>query len=144
MIIYTIGYTGSSYEDLRRFIEATNSVLCDIRFSPLSRVPMWRYPVIAEAVGRDNYVYVRALGNLNYKNGREVELCNPQLGASTVEDIFAKGRNVILMCACRDVYECHRWDAARYVAYALATDSPDSIHRIVHLPARYADWKEAA
>jgi uncharacterized protein (DUF488 family) len=116
VIIYTWGYTGSSHEDLKAFMKATGAVLCDIRFNPRSRQPHWNVGAIVDLVGADNYVHIKGLGNRNYKGDGIVKLDNPALGISTVQDILLRGRDVILMCACKDAYGCHRWDAARAIA----------------------------
>ena len=138
-VIYTIGYTGSSHDDLRDFIKATSAILVDIRFSPVSRAAMWGGNAVARAVGYPNYVHLRALGNENYKNGGPVKLSNPKVGADAIGNIIVKqNRDVILMCVCHDVMSCHRTFAAHYLQRVLASLKP----RIVNLPPRYSQWRD--
>jgi uncharacterized protein (DUF488 family) len=138
--IYTWGYIGSSYDDLRAFIKATGALLCDIRLSPYSRLTMWHGGNIEKAVRPHDYIHVPELGNVNYKGGGPIKLRDPEGGykriASMLERTLEAG-DIILLCACYDATLCHRTPAAQYLAQSFAAGHPE----IVHLPNRFAMWK---
>lgn len=137
--LYTIGYVASTPEDLRAYVRALGAMLCDIRFSPHSRAAMWEGRAIAWAVGGANYMHLRSLGNENYKgNGGPLKLHDPRAGAHFMKPVLAK-RPAILLCACFDVYQCHRIWAAEYLARVLGPGL-----EVEHLPGRFRDWKEGA
>ena len=131
-IIYTWGYTGSTPEDLRQFIRATGAWLCDIRYSPRSRVPHWnQWPLLK--VAEHGYAYLIGLGNENYNTGGPIKLAAPYAALPFIEHTL-QTQPVILLCACRHVEECHRKVAAEFLAQATGAE-------VVHLPARFADWR---
>lgn len=133
MRIYTIGYSGSSHEDLRRYIIATGAMLVDIRMSPNSKYAQWRYEALLDGIGPESYLHLPVLGNVNFKGG-PIRLKDPEAGAHAIANIhYQWGRDVILMCGCYDVLRCHRKVAAEYMIEALPALRP----QIVHLPSAF-------
>lgn len=129
--VYTWGYTGSTPDDLHRFIEATGAWLCDIRYSPRSRVPHWNQRSLV-SLAAHGYVWLSALGNKNYNNGGPIQLASPGAALPFIEHTL-EYQPVILMCACKDVDVCHRKVAAEYLVREIGVE-------VEHLPGRYDDW----
>ena len=114
--LFTLGYSGWKVEELMRVVVSFNALLLDIRYSPNSRQPQWRRRELAAHFG-ERYVHVQALGNVNYRGG-EMLISDYDAGKRLVQSFLAAGRNVILMCACARVAQCHRL----YVATRLEAD----------------------
>jgi uncharacterized protein (DUF488 family) len=117
--LYTIGYTGLKPERLRAIVAQHNAVLWDIRYSPNSRHPQWRRDALKALLG-DAYVHIPALGNRNYKGG-PIELAAPAQALDQAR-LTLQRQPIILMCACKDYWTCHRDDAADYLDSALELD----------------------
>jgi uncharacterized protein (DUF488 family) len=113
--IYTVGYLGMQPEALLAHVERLGALLIDVRYVAWSRAPRWRPTALKQLVGESNYLWLKALGNVNYRSGGPVQLADP---ASVVEQVRAilHERPVILLCACSDIATCHRRDAALYLA----------------------------
>lgn len=139
MKIYTIGYIGSSYDDLRAYLKATGALLVDVRMAAYSKAPIWHGDAIERAVSPGDYIHIPALGNVNYKTGGPIKLRDPEAGYKQLEEILGRtleARDIILMCACFDATLCHRTPAAKYLAQAFASRRPE----IVHLPNHFVTW----
>lgn len=135
--IYTLGYTGSTPDDVRRYAEALDAVVVDVRLSPQSRVPHWRGARLWELLGDQRYRQVPALGNVNYRDwDRPIKLFNPAAGVDQVRPLLER-RAVILLCACADHRVCHRSVAADLLASKLGAT-------VDHLPQRFADHGAAS
>lgn len=109
-VVYTVGYSGINSRQLLRCAEELGAVVADIRFSPQARNPEFRKLALEDVLG-DRYVYIKALGNVNYKNGGPVKFADEAIGLAQVEAILSVGA-VILLCGCWDVTTCHRRVAA--------------------------------
>lgn len=116
-MLYTIGYTGISAQDLKNAAIANDWQIVDIRFTPASRNPVWSRLRLTELMG-ERYTHLKELGNVNYKNGGPIQLVNPASGAAVIRG-YLLVRPVVLMCVCADVETCHRKNAAEYLAEAL-------------------------
>lgn len=110
MVFYTTGYLGdktprgqSKPAMLKGVVEALDGVLVDIRYSPRSRAAC-REKAALQALFGDRYLWVRTLGNANYKGG-EIEIVDLAAGLATVE---ALPKAPILICACEYPRYCHR------------------------------------
>jgi uncharacterized protein (DUF488 family) len=114
-MLYTLGYSGWTPQDIQTEAQARNAVVCDIRYSPASRHPQWSKRQLSQLLGA-RYHHVQALGNRNYKNGGPIELADYEAGKQAIAEILATGQSVILMCACKDVAICHRRTAAEQLA----------------------------
>lgn len=104
--ILSFGYQGQRLPDLVAYVATSHAVVADVRLKPFSRHPDWRRGVLARYLG-DHYVWIEALGNLNYKGGGPVVLKDAEEGLATVRRLLHRHR-VILMCACADAAICHR------------------------------------
>lgn len=102
--IYTLGYTGRRPGEIYALAEQLDATVCDIRFSPRSRVPRWNKGRLEVLLG-DRYMHIQELGNQNYKTGGPVEIVDLDAGLARIQD---HPRPVILMCACKDLAGCHR------------------------------------
>lgn len=104
--IYTFGYQGQQLETLQAHVEHLNAVLLDIRFSPRSRNPIWSRKRLQQVFG-GSYLHLPDLGNVNYRNGRAIQINNLNLGGAKVAAMM-KAAPVVLLCVCANVHTCHR------------------------------------
>jgi uncharacterized protein (DUF488 family) len=101
--IFTTGYTGKDINDLKPMLEALDAMLIDIRFAPFSQVFHWRKVYLKALVG-DRYRHIANLGNRTYKENK-ITIQNLELGINTILNLPS---NVVLMCACEKMENCHR------------------------------------
>ena len=101
---YTTGYTGKSVEQLSALLDFHDAILADIRFAPVSKHLQWTKNYLSIMLG-DRYRHVSQLGNRNYKNGGAIQIHNLEIGIRLIESWRT---NVILLCACEDLENCHR------------------------------------
>jgi len=102
-IVFTLGYTGRSPEEVVQLLESKGAVLFDIRFSANSRNFRFNKGYLTSLL-KERYQHVKQLGNVNYKGG-PIEIEDYQAGRAM---IAASPSPVILMCVCKDPRECHR------------------------------------
>lgn len=116
--LYTAGYTATwTPESLRVKVDALNAQLWDIRYSPFSRHPRWRLTELRAAIG-PAYRHMRCLGNLNYRSGGPITLSAPEQALEPAAQVLAQ-QPIILLCACKETFFCHRLDASRFLAERL-------------------------
>jgi hypothetical protein len=102
---YTTGYTGKAVEQLPALLDFNDAILADIRFAPVSRHLQWTRNYLSLML-KDRYRHVAALGNRNYKtHGGAIQIHNLEIGIRLIQSWET---NVILMCACQDLENCHR------------------------------------
>ncbi len=101
---YATGYLGHHVDELEAMRESLGAVVVDIRFKPLSRLPMWRQSAMVRYFGA-NYLWCQDWGSPNFKNGPPHTMLDLDAGWELVSRI---GLPVILLCACRDKETCHR------------------------------------
>jgi hypothetical protein len=102
---FTTGYTGKNVEQLPALLTFYDGVLADIRFGPHSRHLQWTKTYLALML-KNRYRHVSALGNRNYKTqGGAIQIHNLEIGVRLLE---SWGANVILLCACEKLENCHR------------------------------------
>lgn len=101
--IFTTGYTGKAVEQLPALLDFHEAVLADIRFAPTSRHLEWRKPYLTLLL-KNRYHHVSALGNRLYKTGG-IQIHNMEIGVRLIESWQV---NVILLCACAELENCHR------------------------------------
>ena len=101
--IFTTGYTAKDINELRPMLDALDAVLVDIRFAPYSQVLHWRQIYLKVLLG-SKYLHIPNLGNRTYKEDK-ITIQNLGLGLETV---FSLNKNVVLMCACEKMENCHR------------------------------------
>lgn len=108
--LYTIGYGGrlSNANLLSLLVQQGVTILADVRLSPSSRIPGFTRPALARACNAYNmrYVWIEALGNLNYKS-TGTRLKDPRRGLAELKALIEQG-TVALLCACRKHDDCHR------------------------------------
>ena len=102
--IFTTGYTAKDINDLRPMLDVLDAILVDIRFAPYSQVVHWRQVYLKVLLG-SKYLHIPNLGNRTYKEDK-ITIQNLQLGLETV---FSLNKNVVLMCACEKMKNCHRF-----------------------------------
>lgn len=112
--IYTYGYSNSDPQHLARYAAHVDAIVIDTRMKPVSRNPGWNKGRLQALLG-ERYLHVGALGNVNYKTGGEIKLADPDRGVEIVSGVLTN-HPVILLCACKDVAECHRKVAAELIA----------------------------
>jgi uncharacterized protein (DUF488 family) len=101
---YTTGYTGKSVEQLPALLNFYDAVLADIRFAPTSRHLQWTKNYLTLML-KNRYRHVPALGNRNYKTHGMIQIHNLEIGVRLIESWET---NVILLCACESLENCHR------------------------------------
>ncbi len=118
MILYTYGYNSErGTEELKAVMAKPGAVLVDVRFSPWGR-PGTRKMDFERQYPR-RYLWVKALGNENYKGG-EIRIHQPAAGIRQVLHLMQIGRTVVLMCACPTPGPCHRSVVAQMIRDAYA------------------------
>lgn len=102
---YTTGYTGKQVEQLPALLDFYDAVLADIRFAPVSRHLQWTKNYLALML-KERYRHVAALGNRNYReHGGAIQIHNLEIGVRLIE---SWDTNVVLLCACENLENCHR------------------------------------
>lgn len=115
MLIYTFGYTGQTPEFLRAVSDQVDGCVVDVRYSPRSRNPTWTRKRLQEALG-DRYAWIKGFGNINYRTGGPILLCDFDEGFNELQLVLASGRSPVLLCACGEPAGCHRMDVAHRLA----------------------------
>src|SRR5947209_3651542 len=105
--LYTWGYSGSKPLDLLNYQRSLNATVCDIRFSPRSRMGYWNGGAVKALLPKDRYFHMIELGNVNYKNDLRIELYKPHEVVRDIELVLTY-HPAILLCGCADWRECHR------------------------------------
>lgn len=147
--IYTIGYTGLGFEDLKQWLDAQHAVLVDTRLNPYSPQNQWKKFGLTRALG-EGYQHVESLGNINYKNGGPITLKDAAAGINTVRALL-EASPVVLLCTCANVHTCHRKLAAETIAEATGAEivhiSKSDVKRFIlsklgtgHALTAPADW----
>ena len=101
--IYTTGYGGKNIADLKPMLDALDAVLADIRFVPHSEILHWRKTYLKVLLDW-KYLHIPNLGNRTFKE-EKITIQNLQLGIETVLNL---DKNVVLMCGCENLENCHR------------------------------------
>ena len=103
MKFFTTGYTGKAVEQLPALLDFHEAVLTDIRFAPVSRHLEWRKDYL-KLLLKNRYRHVSQLGNRLYRSGG-IQIHNLEIGIRLIESWEI---NVVLMCACENLENCHR------------------------------------
>jgi uncharacterized protein (DUF488 family) len=124
-MLYTVGYSNWTPPTLCAAVTRLGAILADIRYQPASRwQPRWNRRALAAALGTQ-YVHLKALGNVNYKQRIPVELLDYATGKAAVEALLAAGQPVILMCMCRGLDTCHRLVVAELLRVDLGLEATE-------------------
>ena len=105
---YTTRYAGKDINDLKPLLDALNTVLVDVRFSPTSEIMFWRH-VYLKTLLREKYHHVPHLGSRAFRQGK-AQIQNLDLG---IKILVSFNANAVLMCECADPNECHRTSIAQ-------------------------------
>ena len=105
---YTTGYAGKDINNLKPLLDALDTVLVDVRFSPTSEIMFWRQ-VYLKTLLREKYHHVPQLGNRTFREGK-AQIQNLDLG---IKVLGSFNQNAVLMCECADLKDCHRFVIAQ-------------------------------
>ena len=108
--VYTFGHTSRTLAQLDQEVKRLGAVVVDVRIqthsSDFNRSKLQeRY--------RAKYVWIKELGDKNYKTGGPTDYVDVELGVRRLGSITADGTPVILFCACKDYETCHRTELAK-------------------------------
>ena len=111
--IYSYGYRNRSPDELVAVAEQFDATVVDCRYQPYSRHRQWGRDMLQKRLGW-RYVWVRAFGNLKYRepyrpSADNVVLADPEKGLREVAPILAV-RSIICLCMCDHHDRCHRRD----------------------------------
>jgi hypothetical protein len=109
--LYTFGYGGKKVEELVQLQKKHNAVVVDARFKPYSRNFVWNQKRLIAALGAQNYIWMQGLGNENYKGG-PIKFHDFDKDSKQVLALLQEC-NVIMICVCKNVHKCHRYNAAQ-------------------------------
>jgi len=104
--VYTAGYNNFLSDQFQEKVDQLDCIIVDIRYNPYSFSPFWQKEYLSRRY-KDKYLHIKELGNKNYKSGG-IKIANWELGIRSLIEIFKEDKNIILMCACKEVKECHR------------------------------------
>ena len=108
--LYTLGYASKSAPFiLETLLSEPGTLLVDVRMHPGShRYPEWRAKAL-ERRYRERYVHIPAFGNVHYRTpGQSIQLADPEVGVRWAIPLLHQGRNLVLLCVCKDYEQCHR------------------------------------
>lgn len=124
--IYTTGFENQDFARLPALLDFLDAVLIDIRFEPSSgRQIQWRKDYL-QLLLKDRYRHVSLLGNRPIKGTNRATIQNLSLGVKVITEMRA---NLLLMCECADLKDCHR----RIISQELAKKGFDT--------QEIADWQ---
>jgi uncharacterized protein (DUF488 family) len=126
LVCYTFGYGGRDPKELAAFVAEYEAVVIDVRLKPWTKQKGWSLPELKKRFG-DQYHWVRALGNTNFRGGR-IKLLDPKKGMARLMTYLEAGTPPLLLCGERSPNGCHRSAIAHMVARKTGA-------RVVHLPA---------
>lgn len=117
-MFYTLGYQAAgSIEAVARLAKEHRAAVADIRFSGKARgfhETTFRNVLATAAI---RYERLPELGNKNYKNPEAgIELASPDEGYEKFMRLYRELRSVIIMCACRNLHQCHRYIVAMRIS----------------------------
>jgi hypothetical protein len=108
--LYTLGYAAPSAAFiLETLLSEPEMQLVDVRMHPRShRYPQWRGYTLERRYG-ERYVHVPAFSNVHYRApGQPIQLADPETGVRWAIPLLQQGRNLVLLCVCKDYGLCHR------------------------------------
>jgi hypothetical protein len=107
---YTLGYAAKSASFiLETLLAEPGTLLVDVHMHPGShRYPGWGGDTLGRRYG-ERYVHVPAFGNIHYRTpGQPIQLADPEGGVKWAMPLLHQGRNLVLLCVCKDYDQCHR------------------------------------
>lgn len=109
-MIYTIGYSRLTHEDLAEIVRGLDTILIDCRFKPVSRRPGFGGGQLAAALGSRYQAHGHHLGGYGHISADGIEFLRSHLG------------NLLLLCKEEAPGDCHRHSDI------CAPYFPDAIH----------------
>ena len=99
-MIYTLGYSGWTPDQIRQYLLDHQALLIDIRYKPLSRHHQWRRGA-RQALVCPYYRWIQELGNKAYKEKpRRIEIADMDTGLTRLGVIVQTVPTVMLLCGC--------------------------------------------
>jgi Active DUF488-N3 subclade len=108
--LYSLGYAAPSAACTLETLQALpGTLLVDVCMRPGShRYPAWRAQALEGRYG-ERSVHVPAFGNVHYRTpGQPIQLADPEAGVRWAIPLLHQGRNLVLLCVCKDDEQCHR------------------------------------
>lgn len=103
--IYLTGFAGQEVTLLPDLLDFLDAHLIDVRFAPTGASQIqWRKDYLRLLLG-NRYRHVPHLGSRLAKDASRSSIQNLALG---IKIITRMGANLLLMCECRQVEQCHR------------------------------------
>ena len=103
--IYTTGFADREFTLLPELLDFLDAVLIDVRFAPtVGKQIEWRKDYLRLLL-KDRYRHVPHLGNRLSKESGKHSIQNLSLGIKIITELRA---NLLLMCECRRIEDCHR------------------------------------
>ena len=104
--IYTTGFADKDFTLLPDLLDFLDAVLIDVRFAPTTgKQVQWRKDYLRLLL-KDRYLHVPHLGNrLSKESSAPPSIQNLSLGIKIITELRA---NLLLMCECPEIEECHR------------------------------------
>jgi uncharacterized protein (DUF488 family) len=107
--LYTFGYaTVRDREGLRLRLDDLVDLVIDVRINRFSGMLPFskRTQETVEAAGYE-YLWLKGLGNAGHRRPGPMHLADPSQVQVVVDELRA-GRSVAIMCACPNIWRCHR------------------------------------
>lgn len=103
--IYTTGFADKDFTLLPDLVDFLDAVLIDVRFAPTAGKQIQWGKDYLRLLLRDRYRHVPHLGNRLSKESGKPSIQNLSLGIKIITELRA---NLLLMCECPRIEECHR------------------------------------
>lgn len=120
MKLFTFGYSGRRLSDFQVVVADFGAIVVDVRFSPRSRQPEWSGASLLRSFGA-GYLHFREFGNVNYKNGRPIEIAELSKGLEKLK-LLNPSCAIMLLCACKNFALCHRSVVASAIVQSVETE----------------------
>jgi uncharacterized protein (DUF488 family) len=103
--IFTTGFADKDFTLLPDLLDFLDAVLIDVRFAPTNgKQIQWRKDYLRLLL-KDRYLHVPHLGNRLSKESGVPSIQNLSLGIKIITELRS---NLLLMCECPGIKECHR------------------------------------
>jgi len=83
-------------------------LLIDTRYTPYSRLPLFRREALEAQYGKRYRWAGKYLGNLNHRTGGPIKLAQPEIGIPALVRYLTEGYSLVLLCGCASYEQCHR------------------------------------
>jgi hypothetical protein len=103
--IYTTGFANKDFTHLPDLLRFLDAILIDIRFKPTAdKQIQWRKDYLRLLL-KDRYLHVPHLGNRLSKKSAKPSIQNLNLGVKIITELKT---DLLLMCECQRIEDCHR------------------------------------